>query len=119
MGAINTILQTAIDAIEEIGKKDDYWNDGYHFKADTMTRSVDDITIKADGDEFVLACVWKNLPDYRPSLPNLKHAFDKYGWIVRDKIEIMKLVSDLMHYASKNPNAADACKKAEAFLNSL
>lgn len=42
MGAINTILQTAIDAIEEVGKKDDYWNDGYHFKADTMTRSVEE-----------------------------------------------------------------------------
>lgn len=119
MGAINTILQTAIDAIEEVGKKDSYWNDGYRFKADTTTRSVDDITIKADGDEFVLACVWKNLPGYRPSLPNLKHAFDKCGWIVRDKTEIMKLVSDLMHYASKNPNAADACKAAEVFLNNL
>lgn len=119
MGAINTLLQTAIDAIEEVGKKDDYWNDGYHFKADTNTRSVDDITIKADGDDFVLACVWKNLPNYKPSLPNLKQAFDKYGWTVRDKVEITKIISDLMSYASNNPNAADACKKAEAFLNNL
>lgn len=119
MGAINTILQTAIDAIEEVGKKDSYWNDGYRFKADTATRSVDDITIKADGDEFVLACVWKNLPNYKPSLPNLKHAFDEYGWFVRDKAEIVKIISDLTFYASSNPNAADACKKAEAFLNSL
>ena len=62
MGALNILLRTAIDAIDEIGKKDDYQNDGYHFRADTTTRSVDDITIKADGNEFVLACVWKNLP---------------------------------------------------------
>jgi len=119
MGAINTLLQTAIDAIEEVGKKDDYWNDGYHFKADTNTRSIDDITIKADGDDFVLACVWKNLPNYKPSLPNLKQAFDKYGWTVKDKAEITKIISDLMSYASNNPNAADACKKAEVFLNNL
>ena len=119
MGAINTLLQTAIDAIEEVGKKDDYWNDGYHFKADTMTRSVDDITIRADGDDFVLACVWKNLPNYKPSLPNLKKAFDNYGWAVRDKAELTKIISDLMYYASTNPNAADVCKKAGAFLDNL
>lgn len=119
MGAINTILQTAIDAIEEVGKKDDYWNDGYRFKTDTTTRSVDDITIKADGDEFVLACVWKNLPGYKPMLPNIKHAFDNYGWATRDKAEITKIISDLLYYASNDPNAADACKAAETFLNNL
>lgn len=119
MGAINTLLQTTIDAIDEVGKKDSYWNDGYHFKADTMTRSVDDITIKAGSNEFVLACVWKSLPDYKPSLPNLKHAFDNYGWVVRDKAEITKIISDLMYYVSNNPNAAGACKAAEAFLDNL
>ena len=119
MGALNILLRTAIDAIDEIGKEDDCQNDGYHFRADTTTRSVDDITIKADGNEFVLACVWKNLPDYKLSLPNLKHAFDNYGWIVKDKAEITKIISDLMHYTSNNPNAADACKTAEAFLDNL
>lgn len=59
MGALNILLRSAIDAIEEVGKGDDYQNDGYHFKADTTTRSVDDITIKAGSNEFVLACVWK------------------------------------------------------------
>lgn len=119
MGVLNILLRSAIDAIEEVGKGNDYQNDGYHFKADTTTRSVDDITIKADSNEFVLACVWKNLPDYKPSLPNLKHAFDNYGWTVRDKVEITKIISDLMYYASNNPNAADACKAAEAFLDNL
>lgn len=119
MGALNILLQSAIDAIEEVGKGNDYQNDEYHFKADTTTRSVDDITIKADSNEFVLACVWKNLPGYKPSLPNLKHAFDNYGWAVRDKAEITKIISDLMYYASNNPNAADACKAAEAFLDNL
>lgn len=39
MGALNILLRSAIDAIEEVGKGDDYQNDGYHFKADTTTRS--------------------------------------------------------------------------------
>jgi len=116
MGAINTLLQTSIDAIEEIGKNQ---NDDYHFKADTNTRAVDDITIKTDKGDFVLACVWKNLPNYRPSLPNLKQAFDNFGWVVRDKAEIAKIISDLMYYASSNSNATDVCKKAKAFLDNL
>lgn len=120
MGAINTILQTAIDAIEEVGKKDSYWNDGYHFKADTTTRSVDDITIKADGDEFVLACVWKNLPDYRPSLPNLKHAFDKYGLVVNDKEELGSLIKDLLiEVTTHSPNSNELCKRANKLLDRL
>lgn len=72
-------LEQVKELRDVVGKGDDYQNDGYHFKADTTTRSVDDITIKAGSNEFVLACVWKNLPNYKPCLPNLKKAFDNYG----------------------------------------
>ena len=85
MGALNLMMNEALDAIDELGKKSDFVNDGYHFKYDPNTRGVDDVTIKAGGEEFVLAVVWKNCPGYKPSLPNLRQAFDNYGWVVRDK----------------------------------
>lgn len=120
MGAINTILQTATDAIEEVGKKDDYFNDGYHFKVDPSTRSVDDVIIKADGDEFVLACIWKNLPNYRPSLPNTNEALNKYGLVVNDKKELESLIRDLMvSVANNTPDSNELCKRANKFLDRL
>lgn len=91
MGAISQMMVAATDAINELGRKDDSINDGYHFKHDSSTWSADDVTIKADGDEFVLAIVWKNFKGYKPSLPNLAHAFENYGWAVRDKSRIDKL----------------------------
>lgn len=91
MGAISQMMIAATDAINELGRKDDSINDGYHFKHDSSTWSADDVTIRADGDEFVLAIVWKNLKGYKPSLPNLAHAFENYGWAVRDKSRIDKL----------------------------
>ena len=35
MSAINLMLNAATDAINELGKSDDFENDGYHFKVDT------------------------------------------------------------------------------------
>lgn len=91
MGALNLMMNEALDAIDELGKKSDFENDGYHFKYDPNTRGIDDVTIRAGNNEFVLAIVWKNLPGYKPSLPNLRHAFDNCGWVVRDKEYLEKL----------------------------
>ncbi len=85
MGAINLMMEAAIDAINELGADIDIINEGYHFKADPDTRSVDDITIKAGNNEFVLAIVWKNLEGYHPSCPNLGHAIRNSGDIVVSK----------------------------------
>lgn len=79
MGAINLMMDAAIDAINDLGAGADSANDGYHFKADYSTRSADDITIKAGENEFVLAVVWKNLKGYEPSCPNLGHALRNSG----------------------------------------
>lgn len=85
MGAISLMMNTAIDAINDLGKKPDFDNDGYHFKADPDTRSVDDITIRAGDNEFVLAIIWKNLEGYHPSCPNLGHAIRNSGDLVIPK----------------------------------
>lgn len=85
MGAINLMMEAAINAINELGADIDVVNDGYHFKADPDTRSVDDITIRAGDNEFVLAIVWKNLEGYHPSCPNLGHAIRNSGDIVVPK----------------------------------
>lgn len=95
MGAINLMLNAAIDAINALGEKSDFENDGYHFKADTNTRSVDDITIKAGDNEFVLACVWKNLEGYEPSCPNLGHAIRNSGNVVIRKGDLEDLKQSL------------------------
>lgn len=85
MGAINLMMEAAVDAINELGADIDAINEGYHFKADPDTRSVDDITIRAGDNEFVLAIVWKNLEGYHPSCPNLGHAIRNSGDIVVPK----------------------------------
>lgn len=119
MGAINTALQAAIDAIEEIGKKDSYFNDGYHFKADYNTRSVDDITIKADGDEFVLAFIWKNLPKYQPSCPNFGRALKNAGMTCRNISDIKTVINDLLAYVPATPESVNAIERANKFLEDL
>lgn len=119
MGAINTALQAAIDAIEEIGKKDDFFNDGYHFKADYNTRSVDDITIKADGDEFVLAFIWKNLPNYQPSCPNFGKAIKNAGMACRNVSDIKNVINDLLAYTPVTPESVHAIERANKFLEGL
>lgn len=85
MGAINLMMEAAVDAINELGADIDAINEGYHFKADPNTRSADDITIRAGDNEFVLAIVWKNLEGYHPSCPNLGHAIRNSGDIVVPK----------------------------------
>lgn len=119
MGAINTALRAAIDAIEEVGKKDSYFNDGYHFKADYNTRSVDDITIKADGDEFVLAFIWKNLPNYQPSCPNFGRALKNAGMACRNVSDIKNVINDLLAYIPVTPESANAIERANKFLEDL
>ncbi len=119
MGAINTALQAAIDAIEEIGKKDSYFNDGYHFKADYNTRSMDDITIKADGDEFVLAFIWKNLSNYQPSCPNFGRALKNAGMACRNISDIKTVIKDLLAYVPVTPESVNAIERANKFLEDL
>ena len=119
MGAINTIMHATISAIDDVGRKEDFFNDGYHFKSDPKTRSVEDITIKADGDEFVLACIWKNLKDYKPQLPNLRMALGNCGLVVQDKEELRSLISDLMYYIPLNSNTETVLKSAEEFFDNL
>lgn len=119
MGAINLMMNAAVDAINDVGADIDAVNDGYHFKADYNTRSVDDITIRADGDEFVLACVWKNMPGCVPSLPNLKEALGNCGLGVHDKKKLRSLIFDLMYYIPLNSNTETVLKRAEEFLSNL
>ena len=116
MSAINLMLTEAIDAIDTLGADIDVINEGYHFKHDPNTRSVDDITIKADGDECVLACIWKNLSGYKPSLPNMRQAFENFGWVTRDREPLRALITDLLFYASNDPNSKEVCDRANKFL---
>ena len=122
MGAISLMMTTALDAIDELGKKSDFVNDGYHFKYDSDTYGVDDVTIRAGDDEFVLAVVWKNLPGYKPSLCNLRHAFDNYGWVTRDREYLEDLVSGLKDCITKDCSQEKRdsyLMKADEFLNSI
>lgn len=119
MGAISTALRTAIDAIEELGEKDSFFNDGYHFKADYNTRSVDDITIKADGDEFVLAFIWKNLPNYQPSCPNFGRALKNAGIACRNVSDLKKVIGDLLEHTPVTPESTHAIENAKKFLEAL
>lgn len=119
MGAINTALEAAIEAIEELGKKDSFFNDGYHFKADYNTRSVDDITIKADGDEFVLAFIWKNLPNYQPSCPNFGRAIKNAGMACRNVSDIKCVINDLLACTPVTPGSTQAIERAKKFLEDL
>lgn len=114
MGALSQMLTTAVHAIDELGQQDDRENDGYHFKADTSTWGIDDITIKAGDEEFVLAVVWKNLPNYTPSLCNLAEAFKNYGWSVMntDKLEeLEKQAEDNSYNIEKVEKSKDIIKK--------
>lgn len=115
MGALNLMMNEALDAIDELGKKSDFVNDGYHFKYDPNTRGVDDVTIKAGNEEFVLAVVWKNLPGYKPSLPNLRHAFDNCGWVVRDKEYLEKLEKELKQLRKFEKNFRKIQKKCREY----
>ena len=124
MGALNLMMNEAIDAINELGKKEDSENDGYHFEYDPNTRSFDDVTIRAGNNEFVLAIVWKNLPGYQPCLPNLRKAFDNCGWTVRNTDFLKNLVSELKDCIENNKKYSDGymsycIEKADNFLNSL
>jgi hypothetical protein len=119
MGAISSALQAAIDEIDELGKKDDFYNDGYHFKSDPNTRSVDDITIRAGDDEFVLAFIWKNLPDYHPSCPNLGHALKNAGMACRNIEDIKTVINDLLAYVPVTPESVYAIERANKFMENL
>lgn len=119
MGAISTALRAAIDAIEELGEKDSFFNDGYHFKPDYNTRSVDDITIKADGDEFVLAFIWKNLPGYQPSCPNFGRALKNAGMACRNVSDLKKVIGDLLACTPVTTESAEAIERAKKFLEAL
>ncbi len=119
MGAISSALQAAIDAIEELGEKDSFFNDGYHFKADYNTRSVDDITIKADGDEFVLAFIWKNLPNYQPSCPNFGKALKNAGITCRHTSDIKSVIGDLLEHTPVTSESEQAIERAKKFLEAL
>lgn len=119
MGAINSALQTAIDAINELGEKGSFFNDGYHFKSDPNTRSIDDITIKADGDEFVLAFIWKNLPGYQPSCPNFGKALKNAGMACRNISDIKKVIDDLLACTPVTTESAEAIERAKKFLEAL
>ncbi len=91
MGALNAMMLACEEAINKLGQNPKE-NDGYEFKVDTSTRSVDDVTIRAGDHEFVLAIVWKNLPGWEPCCPNLGHAFrDNYGWSVIDTKKLKHL----------------------------
>lgn len=116
MGAINLMLTAAIDAINELGKKGDFENDGYHFEADTNTRSVDDIIIKAGDDEFVLACVWKKLKGYEPSCPNLGQAIRNSGNVVIRKEDLDDLKQSLDWSNQRENENVTWMKKARGFL---
>lgn len=91
MGVLAALLNTAIDALDEYGQKKENIREGYDFRCDPNTRSVDDITVKAGNSEFVLAAIWKDLPNYKPSLPNMAEAFKNIGWSVIDTDELEKL----------------------------
>ena len=119
MGAISSALQAAIDAIEELGEKDSFFNDDYHFKADYNTRSVDDITIKADGDEFVLAFIWKNLPNYQPSCPNFGKALKNAGITCRHTSDIKSVIGDLLEHTPVTSESKQAIERAKKFLEDL
>ena len=120
MGAINLILNTATDAVEEVGRKDSFYNDGYHFKVNPNTRPVDDVVIEAAGDKFFLACIWKNLPNYMPSLPNMNEALNEYGLVVNDKKELVSLIRDLMISVANNaPDSNELCRRASKLLDRL
>ena len=119
MGAISSALQAAIDAIDELGEKDDFFNDGYHFKSDPNTRSVDDITIRAGNDEFVLAFIWKNLPNYQPSCPNFGHAIKNAGMACRNVDDIKTIINDLIAYVQVTPESVNAIERANKFLEKL
>lgn len=116
MGAINLMLTAAIDAINELGKKSDFENDGYHFEADTNTRSVDDITIKAGDDEFVLAIVWKKLKGYEPSCPNLGQVIRNSGNVVIRKEDLDDLKQSLDWSNQRENENVIWMKKARSFL---
>ncbi len=119
MGAISNALRAAIDAIDELGEKDSFFNDGYHFKSDPNTRSVDDITIKADGDEFVLAFIWKNLPGYQPSCPNFGRALKNAGMACRNVSDLKKVIGDLLGHTPVTPESTQAIENAKKFLENL
>lgn len=113
MGAISLMMTTALDAIDELGRKSDVVNDGYHFKYDSNTYGADDVTIKAGDEEFVLAVVWKKLPGYKPSLCNLRQAFDNYGWAVRDKEYIKNLEKEIKRLQKFEKNFKKIQKKCQ------
>ena len=91
MGVLAALLNTAIDALDEYGKEEKNIREGYDFYCDPETRSVDDITVKAGNSELVLAAIWKNLPGYKPSLPNMAEAFKNIGWSVIDTVKLEEL----------------------------
>lgn len=116
MGAINLMLTAAIDAINELGKKSDFENDGYHFEADPNTRSADDITIRAGDNEFVLAIVWKKLKGYEPSCPNLGQAIRNSGNVVIRKEDLDDLKQSLDWANQRENENVTWMRKARGFL---
>lgn len=91
MGALSKLLIEAEAAINELGKNSKE-NDGWDFKVDKDTWSVDDFTIRTSSEDFVLAVTWANPPEgYTPSMPNLGHVFEKLGWSVVDTAELERL----------------------------
>lgn len=116
MGAINLMMEAAVDAINDLGADIDAVNDGYHFKADPNTRSADDITIRAGDNEFVLAIVWKKLKGYEPSCPNLGQAIRNSGNVVIRKEDLDDLKQSLDWSNQRENENVTWMKKARSFL---
>lgn len=107
----------ASDAIDKLGKNDAE-NDGWKFKVDSSTWSMDDFVIRGgDGEDFVLAVAWANPPyGYKPCMPNLGHVFEKVGWKVIDQEEYNRLTEIEKKYEALKASSIDV-QMQDAFVN--
>ena len=107
MGALSMLMIEAEDAINKLGKKP-LENDGYEFKVDSKTWSMDDYVIRAGNEAFVLGVTWLNPPPgFQPSMPNMAKAFKNAGLQVISKLEYDRLKSIEEKYNSLKESSID------------
>lgn len=119
MGALSKLMLEAEYAINELGKNDAE-NDGWKFKVDSSTWSMDDYVIRGGGGEdFVLAVAWANPPyGYKPCMPNMGRVFEKVGWKLIDKSEYDHL-KEIEEKYNKLVNSGIDVKMQDTFVNGV